>query len=272
MQSQVNIYDSSGASHIIQYTWIPANTAVGANANAVATPPASWTLNATLMGLNGAANTNLGSINLTFAADGTPSAINTATGTAAILPVGPPAGPLVAGDPVTVQFSAALPTVAGGAAGPQNISVNLGNLLQTTGVTQFAATAYTLRSLNQDGVPPGSFSSISTKASGDIYANYDNGQTRLIARVPIATFGNADGLQRQNGSAFTVTLDSGNPSLQDAGTNGSGSIVVKSVEGSNVDIGNEFTKLIVAQRAYSANAKIVTSADEMMQTTLDMKR
>lgn len=156
--------------------------------------------------------------------------------------------------------------------GKATIALNLGNIGETNGLTQFASSSYTLRSLSQDGVPPGSFSSISMETSGDIYANYDNGQTRLIAQVPLATFGNADALQSQNGSSYTVTNDSGNPSLQDAGSNGAGNLVTSSVESSNVDIASQLSKLIVAQQAYSANAKVVTTSDTLLQTTLDMKR
>jgi len=127
-----------------------------------------------------------------------------------------------------------------------------------------------LRGLNQDGVPPGSFTSISMETSGNIYANYDNGQTRLIAQVPIATFNDANALQAQNGSAYTVTNASGTPSLQDAGSNGAGTLATSSVESSNVDIASEFSKLIVAQNAYAANAKVVTTADQLLQTTIGM--
>ena len=102
--------------------------------------------------------------------------------------------------------------------------------------------------------------------------NYDNGQARIIAQVPLVTFNNADALQRQNGQAFTATLDSGTPLANPAGTNGSGGLVTSAVEGSNVDIAAEFSKLIVAQRAYSANTKVVTTADDLLQQTIDMKR
>jgi flagellar hook protein FlgE len=139
-------------------------------------------------------------------------------------------------------------------------------------VTQYAGTAYSPRGLTQDGVPPGSFSSISTNTAGEIIVNYDNGQERPIARVPIVTFASPNALQRQNGQAFTATVASGNPLIQSAGTNGAGAIVTGSIEQSNVDIGQEFSKLIVAQRAYTANTKLVTTADELLRETLDMKR
>jgi flagellar hook protein FlgE len=121
-------------------------------------------------------------------------------------------------------------------------------------------------------VPPGSFSSLSTRSTGDLVVNYDNGQSRTIGRVPVVTFNNPDGLQRQDGQAFTATVASGTPLAEDAGTNGAGSLVTQSTESSNVDIASEFTKLIVAQRAYSANTKMVTTADDMLQQTIDMKR
>ncbi len=97
--------------------------------------------------------------------------------------------------------------------------------------------------------------------SGDIVANYNNGQSQTIAQVPVVTFADSDALQRQNGQAFTATAASGDPIAQAADTNGAGSLVTGSVESSNVDIATEFSKLIVAQQAYSANAKMVTTAD-----------
>ena len=102
--------------------------------------------------------------------------------------------------------------------------------------------------------------------------NYDNGQTRTIAQVPLITFNNPNGLQRQNGQSFTATLDSGTPLAEAASTNGAGNLVTGSVEGSNVDIATEFSKLIVAQQAYTASAKMVTTAQAMLQTTINMKQ
>ncbi len=148
----------------------------------------------------------------------------------------------------------------------------LGNYGQTGGVTQYAGTAYNLRGLTQNGVPPGSFSGVTMTPNGNVVVNYDNGQVRNIAQVPLITFNNPDALQRQNGQAFSGTLDSGTPLATEAGTNGAGTLVTSSLEGSNVDIAAEFSKLIVAQRAYSANTKVVTTADDLLQQTIDMKR
>ena len=141
-----------------------------------------------------------------------------------------------------------------------------------TASPNIAGTTYNLRGLTQNGVPPGAFSSVTTQTNGDIVVNYDNGQSRTIAQVPVVTFNAPDTLQRQNGQAFTASTSSGTPLAECAGTNGAGNLVTQSVESSNVDIATEFSKLIVAQQAYSANAKLVTTADQMLQQTIDMKQ
>jgi flagellar hook protein FlgE len=154
----------------------------------------------------------------------------------------------------------------------QDIDLILGTYGQTGGVTQFAGTTYELRGLTQNGVPPGSFSGVTMQTNGNVIVNYDNGQIRTIAQVPLVTFNNPDALQRQNGQAFTATLESGTPLATEASTNGAGTLVTSALEGSNVDIAAEFSKLIVAQRAYSANTRVVTTADDLLQQTIDMKR
>jgi flagellar hook protein FlgE len=275
IQPNKEIYDAEGTAHTVQYTWTPQPSAAptvagGTIYTAVAN---TWVLSASLDG------NDLGEVTVNFASDGTlvgvgpevagavaANGTGTATPGAALIGAAPTYSNASSG---TVTYDTGLPTANGGT---QKVTLNLGDIGLTNGVTQFSANGFTLRGLNQDGVPPGSFTSISTQTSGDIYANYDNGQTRLIARVPVATFGDADALQSQNGCAYTVTNASGNPSLQDAGTNGAGSLVTSSVESSNVDIASEFSHLIVAQQAYSANAKVVTTADQLMQTTISMIR
>jgi flagellar hook protein FlgE len=139
-------------------------------------------------------------------------------------------------------------------------------------VTQFAGTTYDLRNVSQDGVPAGSFTGVSMQASGNIVANYNNGASITIAQIPLATFNAPDALQRQNGQAFTQDAASGNPSIQATGSNEAGSLVTGSVESSNVDIAAEFSKLIIAQQAYGANTKVVTTGSTLLQETIDMKQ
>lgn len=208
-----------------------------------------------------------------------PSAIGTAQVSFGTGGAGAPAG-LVNSitDPSgsTIGYAAGQPAAFNIAAnfgsGTQTISLNLGTFGQSNGLTQFAGTDISVRSVNQDGSTSGSFTGLTAKASGDLVANYSNGQTRTIARVPVVTFADPGALQRQNSQAFTPTMNSGNPLAQDAGANGAGTLATASIESSNVDIAKEFSKLIVAQQAYSANAKLVTTSDQLMQLTINMKQ
>jgi flagellar hook protein FlgE len=102
--------------------------------------------------------------------------------------------------------------------------------------------------------------------------NYNNGQTRTIAQVPQVTFNAPDSLQGQNGQSFTATTTSGNPLADAVNTNGAGSLVVSLVEDSNVDIATEFSQLIIAQQSGSANAKVVTTPNDMLNSTINMKQ
>ena len=121
-------------------------------------------------------------------------------------------------------------------------------------------------------MPPGSYSGLQIGDNGNVSINYDNGQSRVVGRLPLVTFSDPDALQRLDGQAFMRTLESGEARVTDVGTDGAGRLVVGSLEKSNVDIASEFTKLIVAQRAYTANTKVVTTADELLQDTINMKR
>jgi len=184
-----------------------------------------------------------------------------------------PNPPGTLGNPtLTTGGAATLTFTTNFGSGPQPITLNLGTYGGTSGLTQYAGTQYDLEGLTQDGVPPGSFAGVTPQANGDIVVNYNNGQTRTIAQVPVVTFNNPDALQRQDGQSFTATLGAGTPLAEQASTNGAGNLVTSSVESSNVDIATEFSDLIVAQQAYSANAKLVTTAQQMLQTTVDMKQ
>ena len=90
--------------------------------------------------------------------------------------------------------------------------------------------------------------------------------------MPIVTFAAPDQLQSQNGQAFTQSPASGNPLVNSAGSGSAGTLLTGSLEGSNVDLATELSNLIVAQQAYSASAKVVTTADQMLQTTVNMKQ
>jgi flagellar hook protein FlgE len=156
--------------------------------------------------------------------------------------------------------------------GNQEVNLRLGGFGVPTGLTMYSGTEYSVRDLSQDGVPLGSYSGVTVRENGDVAVNYDNGQTRVVARVPIVAFNDPDKLQRLDGQAFLRTVESGEARVTDVSTNGVGKLVTGSVERSNVDIAAEFSKLILAQRAYTSNTRIVTASDEMLQDTINMKR
>jgi flagellar hook protein FlgE len=252
ISSDIDVYDSLGTLHTVSLNWVQ---------NAAD----DWTVSVNAPDMGAAAA--LGSAEVQFGpatsgepvAAGTVGQITAATGT-----VTSPG--YTAGGPAALTFTADF------GSGPQAVTLNLGTYGGTNGVTQYAGTQFSLNGLTQDGVPPGAFSSVTTQTNGNIVVNYNNGQSRTIAQVPVVTFNAPDNLQRQNGQAFTATTDSGTPLAEDAGNNGAGSLVTQSVEGSNVDIATEFSQLIVAQQAYSANTKVVTTADQMLQETINMQQ
>ncbi|MGQ9370831.1 flagellar hook-basal body complex protein [Azospirillum sp. A39] len=156
--------------------------------------------------------------------------------------------------------------------GPQTITLNMGQFQRPGGVTQYAGEEINVTQFVQDGAPRGQFKDVVFGDNGDVLVNYDNGRSKVIARVPIITFNNPNALQRDAGGVFIETEDAGKPNFNDPETNGAGAVIANSIEGSNVDIADEFTKLIVTQRTYSANTKIVTTSDEMLQEVLGLKR
>lgn len=250
ISSDISVYDALGTAHTVTLGWVR-------NAQN------DWTVNVSAPDAQtpavGTANVLFGATSGNAVPAGTIGLIGSTTGTIA-------AGGFSAGGGAVMDLTMDF------GSGPQTITLSLGTYGGSTGVTQYAGSIYNLEGLTQNGVAPGSYTGVAAQANGNVVVNYNNGQTRIIAQVPLITFNNPDALQRQNGQSFTSTEDSGTPLAEAVSTNGAGNLVTKSVESSNVDIAAEFSKLIVAQRAYSANTKIVTTSDDMLQQTLDMKR
>lgn len=174
----------------------------------------------------------------------------------------------------TTSGSNANVTIAGIFAGTttQNLTLNFGTYNGSIGVTQFSDNNSTVAVSNfsQDGLPKGSFNSISIDTNGFVSLNYSNGTNKKIDQVPIAQFDAEDHLQRVTGGAYTTTLASGNAKLSAPGVTGAGTISPNSLEQSNVDIAAEFTQLIQAQQVYTANSKLVTTDNQLLQTTINM--
>lgn len=171
-----------------------------------------------------------------------------------------------AGQDVNIQF-----TVDYGL-GAQVIDLNLGQFQTTAGLTQFAGDNIDVSRLTQDGVPQGLLNDVRIRDNGDVELQYDNGRSRVFFRVPIAQFNDASALQREVAQGFTETFDSGAVRIGNAGDNGAGTLRGSALEGSNVDIAEEFSKMIVTQRAFSANTRVITTADEMLADIINIKR
>jgi flagellar hook protein FlgE len=139
----------------------------------------------------------------------------------------------------------------------------------TGGVTQFADANGNVQvnQIQQDGFPAGQLQSVGVGTNGRIVGNYSNGRNLDLAEISVATFNGTNFLKRVNGGAFEITDASGQALYGKAGT-----IVGSSLEGSNTDIADEFTKLIVTQQAYSANTKVITTSNTMVQDLLNVLR
>ncbi len=117
----------------------------------------------------------------------------------------------------------------------------------------------------QDGVAPGSYVGINITDDGTVYAQFNNGETRPVYRIALADFPAATSLEARNGNAYGQTANSGAYILSQPGSGGYGSIKANSLEASKVDIAEEFSNMILTQRAYSANTKVISTADNMLE-------
>ena len=143
------------------------------------------------------------------------------------------------------------------------ITLNMGNVGTNDGLTNLSGD-FTTNYIRQDGAKFGSYSGVSIDESGVVTALFDNGETRPIAILPLATFSNPNGLESLTGNSWIETDYSGQALLKRAGTDGAGEIASNALENSTVDLATEFSNMIVTQRAYSAATKIITTADEML--------
>jgi len=151
-------------------------------------------------------------------------------------------------------------------------TTTLGNITissPTGGITQFANTSgvATVNNMQQNGFAAGQLKSIAVSDAGDIIGTFSNGQNVALAQVPLVHFNSPNNLKALDGGAYQLTNESG-PAI--AGS--SGKIIGQSLEASNTDIATEFTKLIVTQQAYSANTKVITTANQMSQDLLNVVR
>lgn len=142
-------------------------------------------------------------------------------------------------------------------------TLDIAGLTQQTGA--YTATA------DQNGSPVGYRTGVSVSRDGIVSAQFSNGLSRQIYQLGVATFANPDGLSALTGTVFRVSDTSGEPNAVAANTGGAGFIEGGALEQSNVDLADEFSKMIVTQRAYSANTKVITTADQMTAELLQLR-
>ena len=239
-------YTPLGAAERLNFSWEPTTT------------ENRW--NVTISDKDGTA---LGSVTIDFndsgGVAGSPAAYS---GVTSLAP--PPAG--FAFDTATGKASV---TVDSGGT-PQTITVNLGTPDKFDGVTQFSGDFS--QTFTRDGSSAGELIRTEIDEGGTLYGIFDNGQRRALYEVPVGTVANPNGLREMRGNAYALTNDTGTFLALKANTGATGAINSKSLEASNVDIAEEMTDLIKAQRAFSTNAKVVTTVDEMMDETARLKR
>lgn len=244
--SSAEYFTALGESQRLQFSWQPSSTAN------------QWTVT-----VSDAEGTELGSVTIDYndsgSLAGSPASYSGVTSTATA-----PAG--FAFDTAT---GVATLTLDNGSSA-QTLTVDFGAPDSFDGLTQFSGDFS--QSFNRDGSSVGELIRTEIDEDGTLYGVFDNGQRRALYQIPVGTVGNANGLQAVQGNAYALTRESGNFMAMEADTGITGAIASYSLEASNVDIAEEMTELIKAQRAFSTNAKIITTVDEMMNETTQLKR
>ena len=244
--TQFTTYDAKGGAHTFEVDFLKSSTANQWNAEIRAVPASD---------VAGATNGQVATGVVAFNADGT---LNTAATT---LPTSLAIGASSAAAGLRWAASEGLPT--------QTIALN--SSTSPASVTQYDSPSTTTGNV-ADGGPAGTLTGVTIAKDGTVSAAFSNGATRTVAKVAVATFINPDGLQSLSGDQYQASVDSGSYTLKTAGQAGAGQIEADNLEASTVDLSSEFTGLIITQRAYAASSKIITTADEMLQTLINSKQ
>lgn len=242
-RTSVEYFDALGNSHRMFMEWQPSTT------------PNTWTLS-----ISDSAGVPYGSVDVEFGISGS------GAGAPAVYSNVVASTPGFDVDPATGKLT--LNANAGGTTQP--IEISLGQPGSFDGVTQFASDFNPKTGKN--GATVGELQSVEVTESGMLVGVFSNNTRRNLWQIPLADVINPDGLTPSDGNTFKLSATSGDLRLYDAGSNGAGSIAGGALEGSNVDIAEELTDMIVTQRAYSTNAKIIQAADEMLEEVARLKR
>ncbi|MCU1393256.1 MAG: flagellar hook protein FlgE [Ilumatobacteraceae bacterium] len=173
------------------------------------------------------------------------------------------------GNLTTTPANITLTNVTLGTGAPQTISMSLGNAQHA--FTQFDQVS-SMDMPVKDGSAGAELASVSFGTDGSCTAQYTNGDSKLIAKVAIANVTNPEGMLKAGDNMFATTLTSGDPTYGTAGTGEFGTVAPGALEGSNVDLAQEFTNLVLAQRGFQANTRVITTSDEMLSDLVNVKR
>lgn len=263
----VNIYDSLGNSHVVSINFAKSAAAPNTwSATVSSTDPAISSI--TDSGAAGTGSTALSPWVLTFNPDGSLKSVTDADGksTTDI-------------DPATGSISGITVTLNNGAQSPQLLSWSPWQTPPSgTGktavagvgrITQFAQPS-AASSITQDGLPAAQLTNVSITDGGSVLAQYSNGSQLQVGQLALASIRNPDSLVSTGGNNYRVGQDTAPPVVGQAGAGGRGAIVGGSLESSNVDMATEFTQLIIYQRSYSANARVITTTDQISQETINL--
>jgi flagellar hook protein FlgE len=155
---------------------------------------------------------------------------------------------------------------------PTPTTITLGTVsIDVSGVTSYAGGA-SVASLKQDGSALGALQAFTLSSNGTLIGVFSNGLKQPLAQLSLANFNNPPGLEKVGNSDYRQSVNSGEPLLGVAGTGGRGTLQAGALEMSNVDLGQEFTNLIISERGFQANSKVITASDEVLQDLVNLKR
>ncbi len=240
----VRIFDAQGTGHDLQVSFLK----VGNNTWAIeifARPPTDVSVSSPLV------DGQIATGEVTFNGDGSLASVSST---------------LSSPSPVVWTTGASASTISFdfGTAGP------LGTGL-TDGLSQFAG-GFNVAFVNQNGSEVGQLNGISINEEGFVIASFSNGETQRVYKLPIATFADVSRLEARTGNVYARTQESGEFNLHEAGKGRAGSVAPSALEAANVDIGQEFTNMIITQRAFAASSRVITTVDDMLDELIRIRR
>lgn len=205
-----------------------------------------------------------------------PAVASTWTVTPTVVQNPPVDPPVAAGTPATLNFDAngkLIPpgtlagtlTLTNGAASPLNFTIDMSAL------TQYSSESNALMR-SQDGSPVGVLTSYAIGQRGEVEGVFSNGRTKILGQIATSNFANPAGLVKMGGNLYRSSANSGDPQVNVPGNGGNGGLQPGALEMSNVDLGKEFTNMIVTQRGFQANSRIISTTDQMLEELVNLKR